>query len=180
MSNNERTEVHEPSPEVQNEMRLHMTLNDLRSLITTKVSIEEREVLIESLEPIMAMLGTVDVTTESRPKTPSGEVLYPRQCVKCGSGMQEGYLSEDGDTLCSDACFFSDGYTKEEYQRDYERGTCFWTEWEWDNGWSEQWTKDGTRYTLCDDGYTWEKKMTKYNVGRIQSFKEYLIVEAFS
>ena len=120
------------------------------------------------------------IHTDAEPVTPSGEVLYPRQCVKCGSGMQEGYLSEDGDTLCSDACFFSDGYTKEEYQRDYERGTCFWTEWEWDNGWSEQWTKDGTRYTLCDDGYTWEKKMTKYNVGRIQSFKEYLIVEAFS
>ena len=157
MSNSERTEVHEPSPEVQNEMRLHMTLNDLRSLITSNISIEEREVLIESLEPIMAMLGTVSVKTDSRPKTPSGEVLYPRQCVKCGSGMQEGYLCENGDTLCSDACFFSDGYTKEEYQRDYERGTCFWTEWEWDNGWSEQWTESGRCFIWIEESGIWEE-----------------------
>ena len=66
MSNSERTEVHEPSPEVQNEMRLHMTLNDLRSLITSNISIEEREVLLESLEPIMAMLGTVSVKTDAQ------------------------------------------------------------------------------------------------------------------
>lgn len=64
MSDSERTEVHEPGLEVQNEMRLHMTLNDLRGLITSNISIEEREVLLESLEPIMAMLGTVSVKTD--------------------------------------------------------------------------------------------------------------------
>lgn len=89
---------------------------------------------------------------------PTGEILYPRQCVKCGSGMQEGYLSEDGDTWCSDACLFTDGYTKEQYQTDYDNNTCFYTEWEWDNGWSEQWTKTGTCYTLDDNLGTWKRE----------------------
>ena len=92
------------------------------------------------------------------PHTPAGSKLYPRKCVKCGDGMQEGYLSEDGDTWCSDDCLFTDGYTEEQYQADYDNETICWTDWEWNNGWGEQWTKDGTCYLFDAANSVWKEE----------------------
>ena len=44
--------------------------------------------------------------------------------------MNDGYLTEVGDTFCSDKCLFINGYTPKEYNHDYENGTCFYTEWD--------------------------------------------------
>lgn len=56
---------------------------------------------------------------------------FPRQCEKCFKGMSEGYCIED-ETYCSDECAFDEGYTKEQYLKDYEAfpdGNVYWTEW---------------------------------------------------
>ena len=72
--------------------------------------------------------------------------------------MQEGYLGSDGGTWCSDKCLFADGYTPEQYAIDYENDDCFWTDWEWNNGWGEQWTKDGTCYLWHEATDTWKQE----------------------
>ncbi len=56
--------------------------------------------------------------------------IYVRKCNTCGKGMNDGYLTEVGDTFCSDKCLFINGYTPKEYNHDYENGTCFYTEWD--------------------------------------------------
>ena len=56
--------------------------------------------------------------------------LHPRQCTTCGAGMSEGYFGEDYSYGCSDECWFSNGYTREQYQADFENDTAYWTEWE--------------------------------------------------
>ena len=93
---------------------------------------------------------------ESSPALPDGTWLYPRNCVKCGGGMQVGYLSADGDTWCSDKCLFTGGYTKEQYAIDYENDDCFWTEWEWEDNDLGAYTLDGVKYQLGENG--WEKE----------------------
>ena len=113
--------------------------------------------LAESGRKIVQMVQSA-CDAEQEPHTPAGSKLHPRKCVKCGAGMQEGYLSEDGDTWCSDACLFTDGYTPEQYQKDYEANLCFWTDWEWNNGWGEQWTKDGTCYLFDEANNIWKEE----------------------
>ncbi len=45
--------------------------------------------------------------------------------------MDEGYCAGDGEEyFCSDACLFTDGYTAEMRDEDYEDGGIYWTEWE--------------------------------------------------
>jgi hypothetical protein len=58
---------------------------------------------------------------------------YARKCSKCGKGMNEGYLVEGGfEYACSDECFFVDGYTREQFEIDYDdgNGDVFYTEWD--------------------------------------------------
>ena len=94
--------------------------------------------------------------TPDSPALPDGTWLYPRNCVKCGGGMQVGYLSSDGDTWCSDKCLFTDGYTKEQYAIDFENDDCFWTDWDWECTDFGAWTRDGVEYQLGKNG--WERE----------------------
>ena len=53
----------------------------------------------------------------------------PRQCDKCGKGMFDGYI-KNYEYYCSDKCLFSDGYTKEQWKKDYtDDGENYWTTW---------------------------------------------------
>lgn len=116
------------------------------------------ESLADSARKIVQMVQDAS-DANHEPHTPAGSKLYPRKCVECGEGMQEGYLSEDGDTWCSDDCLFTKGYTPEQYQKDHEADTCFWTDWEWNNGWGEQWTKDGTCYLFDAANNIWKEEV---------------------
>lgn len=53
-------------------------------------------------------------------------------CSRCGSIMIEGYCIEGGmEYYCDDECFFTNGYTKEQWQKDYtDEGDSYWTEWD--------------------------------------------------
>ncbi len=54
-----------------------------------------------------------------------------RTCTKCKCTMAEGYCAGDGEEyFCSDTCLFSDGYTKELFEEDYNNDCIYWTEWE--------------------------------------------------
>lgn len=56
----------------------------------------------------------------------------PRVCSTCEKGMIDGYLCEgDGTYYCSDKCLYVDGYTPEQFEKDYADGDgfIFWTEW---------------------------------------------------
>ena len=56
---------------------------------------------------------------------------YERTCNTCGDSMTEGYYINDGEEYyCSEECLFVDGYTKEQYENDYENGYIYYTEWE--------------------------------------------------
>ena len=111
-------------------------------------------------EAAYKLLQTIEDASNAQlePHTPAGSKLYPRKCDTCGEGMQEGYLGSDGGTWCSDKCLFADGYTPEQYAIDYENDDCFWTDWEWNNGWGEQWTKDGTCYLWHEATDTWKQE----------------------
>ena len=113
--------------------------------------------LAESARKIVQMVQDAS-DAEHEPHTPGGLKLYPRQCVKCGGGMQNGYLSRDGDTWCSDDCLFTNGYTPEQYAHDYEIDLICWTDWEWNNGWGEQWTTDGICYLFDAANNIWKEE----------------------
>lgn len=100
------------------------------------------------------------IKEQEKQRTQGGEILYPRSCVVCGDGMQEGFLAEDGDTICSQSCLFDEdeNYTAKDYEKDYADGTCFYTDWEWDDNWGEMWTKGGTRYLWDEASGTWKKE----------------------
>ena len=56
----------------------------------------------------------------------------PRVCTTCEKGMDEGYLDEGaGEYFCSEECLYVDGYTPEQYEKDYDDGNgfIFWTDW---------------------------------------------------
>ena len=56
-----------------------------------------------------------------------------RVCDYCGQEMDEGYCCGDGHQhFCSDECLFTNGYTPEERDKDYENGSLYWTTWEED------------------------------------------------
>ena len=56
---------------------------------------------------------------------------YARKCDECGCGMNNGFLFEDGGAYyCSDACLYTDGYTKKDFEEDYKNDGVYWTEWE--------------------------------------------------
>lgn len=58
----------------------------------------------------------------------NGHEVPVRVCNTCGELMTEGYLAEQlGETLCSDACLFVDGYTREQYAEDYELDAIYYT-----------------------------------------------------
>ena len=59
-------------------------------------------------------------------------IVWPRTCDTCGSGMAEGYYSEgDGSYYCCDGCLYVNGYTPEQFTKDYDDGNgfIFWTDW---------------------------------------------------
>lgn len=56
---------------------------------------------------------------------------YARKCDHCGGGMNSGYVINDGDCYaCSEECLYVDGYTKEQFDQDYENDNAYWTDWE--------------------------------------------------
>lgn len=92
------------------------------------------------------------------PHTPNGEIIHPRKCTECGTGMTEGYMAEDGSgTWCSDKCLFKHGYTKEQYQEDYEAGAMYYTAWEDEEALTncEGWTRFGTAWFYDMDKKLW-------------------------
>tara|TARA_R100000278_G_C5432660_1_gene150672 strand:- start:207 stop:425 length:219 start_codon:yes stop_codon:yes gene_type:complete len=59
----ESTEVHEPSDADIDDMRIHMTLHDLRGLIDMNLSIQDVNIIISALEPIhMALTSKITVS----------------------------------------------------------------------------------------------------------------------
>jgi hypothetical protein len=75
--------------------------------------------------------------------------VFNRKCSTCGKGMNKGYVGDDGSYGCSDACWFTDGYTREMFAEDYEAGSAYWTEWEEYDGGGELYTEDGTELDVC-------------------------------
>ncbi len=56
-------EVHEPSDADIDDMRIHMTLHDLRGLAEMNLSIQDVNVIISALEPIhMALTSKITVS----------------------------------------------------------------------------------------------------------------------
>tara|TARA_B100000795_G_scaffold181850_1_gene137828 strand:+ start:610 stop:819 length:210 start_codon:yes stop_codon:yes gene_type:complete len=54
-----------------------------------------------------------------------------RECSHCGQGMNEGYVWGDGEGYaCSVLCLFVNGYTTAQFDRDYEAGVIYYTDWE--------------------------------------------------
>ena len=54
----------------------------------------------------------------------------PRVCSTCEEGMIDGYVVEGGFAYyCSEKCLYVDGYTPEQYEKDYNSGFIYWTEW---------------------------------------------------
>ena len=59
----ESTEVHEPNDADIDDMRIHMTLHDLRGLIDMNLSIQDVNIIISALEPIhMALTSKITVS----------------------------------------------------------------------------------------------------------------------
>jgi len=59
------TEVHEPSDADIDDMRIHMTLHDLRGLVDMNLSIQDVNIIISALEPIhMALTSKITVSGE--------------------------------------------------------------------------------------------------------------------
>lgn len=59
----ESTEVHEPSAADIDDMRIHMTLHDLRGLVDMNLSIQDVNIIISALEPIhMALTSKITVS----------------------------------------------------------------------------------------------------------------------
>ena len=59
----ESTEVHEPSDADIDDMRIHMTLHDLRGLVDMNLSIQDVNIIISALEPIhMALTSKITVS----------------------------------------------------------------------------------------------------------------------
>ena len=57
------------------------------------------------------------------------ETKFARKCTKCDSGMNQGYVVNDGDEYyCSDECLHSE-YTPTEYDELCEEDEAYWTEW---------------------------------------------------
>jgi hypothetical protein len=57
------TEVHEPSDADIDDMRIHMTLHDLRGLVDMNLSIQDVNIIISALEPIhMALTSKITVS----------------------------------------------------------------------------------------------------------------------
>lgn len=79
----------------------------------------------------------------------SNEELYPRKCCNCGCGMSEGYSSDDG-YACSNACLFVDGYTKKQFEEDYENEAIYWTQWEEYDAIDVLYTQDGNAVEIDD------------------------------
>lgn len=56
---------------------------------------------------------------------------YPRYCDTCGKGMHEGfYHLADASVACSEKCWFTEDYTQENYEYDYDNGEAGYTTWE--------------------------------------------------
>lgn len=56
-----------------------------------------------------------------------------RKCTNCGCSMDEGYVWGDGEGYaCSDDCLYVYGYTKADFEDDYEDDWVIWTQWEHD------------------------------------------------
>ena len=56
---------------------------------------------------------------------------FARQCDECGSGMNEGFVVNDGDEyFCSDKCLH-EKYSKKDWKRMYGSGDSdsYWTDW---------------------------------------------------
>lgn len=54
---------------------------------------------------------------------------FARKCTKCGKGMNEGYVVNDGDEyFCSDECLYTE-YTPVEYDAMCDDDDAYWTEW---------------------------------------------------
>ena len=59
----ESTEVHEPSDADIDDMKIHMTLHDLRGLVDMNLSIQDVNIIISALEPIhMALTSKITVS----------------------------------------------------------------------------------------------------------------------
>lgn len=51
-----------------------------------------------------------------------------RICSECGRIMRSGYIVDDCEYFCSDACLHKN-YSQEEYLEMYENDAAYWTEW---------------------------------------------------
>ena len=59
------------------------------------------------------------------------QIKFSRKCDNCKKGMNEGFCWGDGaGYACSDECLYVDGYTKEQFDKDCNEDTIYWTEWE--------------------------------------------------
>tara|TARA_R100000781_G_scaffold93365_3_gene57973 strand:- start:552 stop:812 length:261 start_codon:yes stop_codon:yes gene_type:complete len=65
---------------------------------------------------------------ETNKKTEPIQNLYPRKCDTCNKGMNQGYVWDVG-YACSDKCLYVNGYTKKQFQEDYEMDYIYYTEW---------------------------------------------------
>lgn len=54
---------------------------------------------------------------------------YARKCDVCNSGMNSGYIINEGEYYCSDSCLH-DVYNSDEYDSIYEKNEGYWTEWD--------------------------------------------------
>lgn len=121
-----------------------------------------REAAYKMLEIIAKHEESTPPPPRKTPYAPDGEPIRPRSCTKCGAGMSDGYMAEDGSgTWCSDKCLFTDGYTPEQYQEDYDAGSVFYTAWEDEETLldGEGWTKDGTCYLFDEATNTWKQEV---------------------
>ena len=84
------TEVHEPSDADIDDMRIHMTLHDLRGLVDMNLSIQDVNIIISALEPIHMAL-TSKITVSGNVSDESGSLVGVNILVK---GKIAGTISD--------------------------------------------------------------------------------------
>lgn len=62
-------------------------------------------------------------------ETKEGVEVHPRKCSKCGAGMWDGHVINDGDEYYCEPCMFSK-YTEDERAEMYVRDEQYYTTWD--------------------------------------------------
>jgi len=67
-------------------------------------------------------------------------IRFARKCSECGTGMNEGYVIENGcEYYCSDPCLHKH-VSAEEFLELFDdgEGDTYWTEWEDESEWDDE------------------------------------------